>query len=469
MMRTLLIVLLVACSAKSTPTSKPHVSSTGSNLEAAITPIARVTPLFSFTEATGGNPRAGLVLGPDGKFWGAAWQRGPNAGTTTTGSSCSSNAAWFGDTDAQRYRCPGSIFRVARDGSAFEVVHAFTPMDSYQRNADGYQPVAPLIDGRDGWMYGTTSKGGQPALSATIAGCGVVYRIHVASLEYQVLHHFCSKPRTVDGAYPYGGLVHDGRGNLFGVTKSGGGTSTYAGGVYKLDAARKLVPVHGFDEVVRVSGQPATNAEGGNTFGAPVLGLDGKLHGWHSAYGKFGRGTVWTMDPATGRVDVRHHFVPYTFGGNNDNAPLQSMIVGSDGALYGTNEFGGPSGTGIIFRVDENGIYTELRTFDAISLLSTPRNSNTTGALPIGTLYEHTDGLLYGTTFYGGTNGVGAIYRVSKSGSVFELVHSFTGGTTAPGGSFPSAGFVRGCDGALYSTTFHGGNGPGVIYRLEVD
>lgn len=166
-----LVLLLVACSG-----SKPQTANVVTKL-AISSPVVRV---HSLVRSDGGHPRAELIQGPDGKFYGVTWQNGPNDGGDEL-KSCSSNFYW--GKDQQKYECPGTVYRVSADGSNFEVMHAFSILDYLGRNQDGYQPVAALTDGGDGWIYGTASKGGlansEGSPMSTIRGCGTAYRINV--------------------------------------------------------------------------------------------------------------------------------------------------------------------------------------------------------------------------------------------------------------------------------------------------
>src|SRR5579859_6926592 len=71
------------------------------------------------------------------------------------------------------------------------------------------------------------------------------------------------------------------------------------------------------------------------------------------------------------------------------------------------------------------------------------------GAWPEGGLVQGSDGSFYGTTHYGGTNGLGTIFRISSNGFLTSL-YSFTGGND---GFIPMDGLVQGSDGDFYGTT----------------
>jgi len=187
---------------------------------------------------------------------------------------------------------------------------------------------------------------------------------------------------------------------------------------------------------------------------------------------------VYVLDPVSQDFQVLYNFASYTPPCNADNAPLQSLMLASNGILYGTTEFGGAHGGGLIFKVTPpttlpaagdatHGEVTILHDFGPCSAHASPRFSNADGAYPLGTLTEGADGLLYGTTYYGGANGVGTIFRIAKDGSGFESLYSFVPGHDAAGtGAYPATGLVRLPDDSLVGTTFLGGLGYGVVYRV---
>lgn len=415
--------------------------------------------IASLSDAVGGHPQAPLVVGPDGMLWGTAWQRGPNA--LSEGGACSSTASW--DTDAQERQCPGSVFRLWPDGSGLEVVHAFTTLDAGNRNDDGYQPVAGLTVGNDGLVYGTTTKGGRPAAAAaTTGGMGVMFRIDPASLAFDVVHTCGAAPRAQDCKFLYGGFVVDAGGSLVTSSKSGLAFTNQAGGFVRLDPATlTLTTIHAFAPV-NYAATPDINADGGNPTSTPAIDSDGRLHSLQGGWGPMGGGTIVSVGTI---ATVDRAFSPLgdpTI--NRDNTALQSLTVASDGRLYGTRAYAGDNGTGEIFRLDANG-YEPLLSFAPAIGSSSPRFANTTGAVPLGTMLE-VDGALIGTTFYGGAQGVGCVFRFDPATLEIELLHSFTGGA---GGARPVAGVIVGPDGALYGTTRVGGApGPGTIYRLSI-
>ena len=140
----------------------------------------------------------------------------------------------------------------------------------------------------------------------------------------------------------------------------------------------------------------------------------------------------------------------YSF--RNLGEPRAGLTQASDGNLYGTTHFGGTSGVGTIFRVDGAG---ELRTLHSFG--------HTDGAFPDAGLIEAADGNFYGTTSRGGAANRGTVFRMNPSGRV-ERLHSFSGSD----GATPVAGLVQASDGRFYGTASEGGaNGIGTIFRID--
>jgi uncharacterized repeat protein (TIGR03803 family) len=365
-----------------------------------------------------GHPRAGLILTPDGKL--------------------------YGTTDCQRDKsrnivAGGTVYQVDPLNKTIAHMHDFSLLDNKLHNADGVCPLAPLSIGADGLLYGTASLGGS-------VGGGVLFRFKPGdNTTFTVLHHFGTSEHQSDGANPLGGVASDGHGAYYGATHSGV--------IYRWDGS-SVTPVHAFDPLK----SDRTNFGGSTPYGSPVFGADGKLYGSTFYGGKNGRGTVYSMDPATKNFQVIHDFEPYTFTGNGDNTPLQSLFLASDGALYGANEFGGASGNGLLWKVS-GGVFSTLHEFS--SYLSNPRFSNWDGGQPLSTLAEGADDMIYGTTFYGGANSVGTIFRITKDGTGFESLFSFQPGSD-PGGTYPYTGLTRMPNGSMVGTTY----GSPVVYRL---
>src|SRR5437667_92006 len=79
-----------------------------------------------------------------------------------------------------------------------------------------------------------------------------------------------------------------------------------------------------------------------------------------------------------------------------------------------------------------------------------------TGYVAKAGLLKASDGKFYGTTFYGGRDGFGTVFRLNQDGSAFQTLHHFQG-TNFSDGAGPHAPLIEGSDGLLYGTTQWGG------------
>jgi uncharacterized repeat protein (TIGR03803 family) len=150
---------------------------------------------------------------------------------------------------------------------------------------------------------------------------------------------------------------------------------------------------------------------------------------------------------------VLHHFLADGSG----QIPESGVIEGWDGAFYGTTLQGG-SGSGTVFGLSKDGTgYRIVHSFDF-----TPDN----GRSPRTGLILGSDGALYGSTMLGGTRDEGTVFRLKSDGSGFRILHRFvrSAGVT----DFPSpTRLFAGLDGALYGATISGDQyGAGTVFRL---
>jgi uncharacterized repeat protein (TIGR03803 family) len=149
----------------------------------------------------------------------------------------------------------------------------------------------------------------------------------------------------------------------------------------------------------------------------------------------------------------------YSFGGVASDGinPEGGLVRGSDGNFYGTTFGGGTNSYGTVFRISASGAYTNLYSFGTV-----PND----GEYPKGQLIQGRDGNFYGLTLGGGTNlYYGTIFRISAGGSYTNL-YSF--GSGPYDGFDPEAGLVQGSDGNLYGTTLEGGsNSVGTVFRIS--
>lgn len=147
-----------------------------------------------------------------------------------------------------------------------------------------------------------------------------------------------------------------------------------------------------------------------------------------------------------------------------------TVIQASDGNFYGVTaassvgKSNAPGGT--IFKLTPARGFTLLHTF-------TPNGNQYPNGSQPGLLAEGLDGNLYGTTFAGGSQNVGVLYRIAKDGTGFRVLHSFCSSQGCADGSLAS-GVTAGADGNIYGATSLGGmpcsgtGGCGTIFEFEI-
>ena len=149
----------------------------------------------------------------------------------------------------------------------------------------------------------------------------------------------------------------------------------------------------------------------------------------------------------------------YSFGSSPDDSlwPNSELVAGPDGNFYGTTAFGGQRSEGTVFRISSNGSEAVLFSFGQVQ---------SDGLSPSAGVVLGNDGNFYGTTDGGGAYGGGTVFRLTPGGTE-AILHSFGG--SAYDGQNPLAGLVQGGDGSFYGTTYFGGtNGQGIVFKIDV-
>jgi uncharacterized repeat protein (TIGR03803 family) len=306
-----------------------------------------------------------------------------------------------------------------------------TTLYSFPGGLDGSNPFGGVVRDSAGNLYGTTENGGD-------FNFGTVYKIDNAGNE-TVLHSFAGGS---DGASPVAGLVRDSAGNLYGATPNGGGPSS-SGTVFKVNSSGKETVLHGFAGGARGSlpqrGVIVDSA--GNIYGTTEVGGD------RSCNNQSGCGVVFELN-ASGMETVLHTFTPTDIAAN----PVSSLVRDAAGNLFGTTFHGGV-GVGTVFELDATGKETILYIFSGAA----------DGGFPLdGLLVDGED--LAGITSSGGTNQRGVAFKIDKFGNE-TVLHNFTGGTD---GSSPSGVLIRDSAGNLYGTTLYGGAfNKGTAFELD--
>jgi uncharacterized repeat protein (TIGR03803 family) len=303
---------------------------------------------------------------------------------------------------------------------------------NFTGGSDGGDPYGTLVQDKAGNLWGTTEQGGS-------SGYGTVFKLTKSGKE-TVLYSFTG---GADGANPSAGLVLSGN-TLYGTTECGGSGSGCSGGGGSGNGVVFELNINTGTETVLYTFRGLDGA--GPSTG---LALDdrGNLYGTTSTGGSTNYGVVFEVVPKTKKETMLH-----SFDWSDGAYPTSARLNTTEEILFGTANAGGSSGAGVVFSLTiKSGTYTVLYSFTGYP----------DGEYPQGTLALDPKGNLYGTTDWGGDSGCD---DYSGCGTVFEVVpktkresvlYSFQGGTD---GGYPHGGVIRDTKGQLYGTTGSGGD-----------
>ena len=338
------------------------------------------------------------------------------------------------------------------------VAGATGPIGSFASNV----AITMISSGTNGTQAGTAEAIPSALSMADESSFSVDYA------DLTTLYSFCSAPNCTDGWYADAGLIQDDAGNLYSTTYLGGYSGCAngygCGTVFTLDTKGHETVLYSFCP----GGYPC--GDGNN----PVAGLiqdgAGNLYGTTfyggnsgDGCGNCGGGTVFKVD-GTGHETALYSFcsAPNCTDGTY---PSAGLIQDAAGNLYGTTINGGnPNsdcpfgayGCGTVFKLDDTGRETVLYSF-----CSAP--NCTDGAKPEAGLIQDAAGNLYGTTYQGGANGEGTVFRVNSTGGE-AVLYSFCSAPNCTDGAYPYAGLIQDSAGNLYGTTSFGGANVGCDY-----
>jgi uncharacterized repeat protein (TIGR03803 family) len=232
------------------------------------------------------------------------------------------------------------------------------------------------------------------------------------------------------------------------------------GGQFDNGMIFRVNPVGDYETLVHFTNNNSRN-KGKGPGGRLTLGTDGNFYGTTGEGGANGKGTVFKVTPSGELTTLLESTTFYRGGTARGNSPRGALCPGPDGSLYGTTERGGNSDFGTIFKMDAFGNRTTLVHF-------TGNSGANRGARPQTGLVLASDGNFYGATFYGGTNDLGTLFRLTPAGVHTTLV-DFTGNGATNKGAWCSTRLVQGADGHLYGMGNGGGAGDyGTIFRITL-
>lgn len=381
----------------------------------------------------------------------------------------------------------------------------FNSLVSFNISNGAYPYGSSVVQGRDGNLYGTTSIGGANNGCGGHSGCGVFYKFNPTTNVLTTLYSFCALSSCADGANPQAGVVLGKDGNFYGSTSFGGSVTCNCGTIFRMTPAGVLTTLHVFSTTDGADPQgPLIQASDGNFYGTTYLGgasnvgtlfqvtPAGKLTTLHSFSGSDGSGPFTgviqgtngslygtTFSGGAGSVGTIFQMAPnktfttlHSFNFSDGVFP-NGLVQATDGNLYGTASGGGTStacnggSCGTIYKLTLNGAtVTTLYNFD----------DGLGGAQPSAGLIQATDNNLYGTTVYGGANhlsscqgnlGCGIIFSIPTTGGAVTTLHSF-----AFTDGFGPGVLLQSTSGVLYGTTDSGGNSSnqcdcGTIFSLD--
>jgi uncharacterized repeat protein (TIGR03803 family) len=308
---------------------------------------------------------------------------------------------------------PGAAFRLTTDGQ-YKVMHAFS-------GSDGQMPSGGLTLGRDGWFYGSTVSGGP-------GGWGTLYKMR-SDGHVTTLHYYSGN----NGGTPWAAPIQSVAGDFYGVTHG----SFNFGQIYRVSSSGQYTKLHSmtiFEGIYQVA--PLVQGTDFAFYGAAI-----------DTGGTGGPGDLYRIT-STGAFEVL-----YGFDGTNGFHPSGGLIQATDGNFYGVAAQGGTYGAGTVFRMTPDFSVNVLYNF----------TGGADGDSPIGRIVQASDGNLYGTTYGGGMNGMGVLFRLTLSGT-YTVLHDFDG----PTGSEPASALMQHTNGRLYGMTAGGGSANlGVFFSLD--
>ena len=339
----------------------------------------------------------------------------------------------YGTTAAGGQYTYGSMFKFDPSNSN----KPETPVYSFG-SVSGETPNALTYDPANGKFYGTAVGGGNNS-------DGAIFEFDPSGNAVTTLYSFAGGPG--DGANPYDALTYDpANGKFYGTAANGG---TFSGGaVFEFDPSNNAETlIYSFGSV---------SGDGETPYAAltydPVTNV---FYGTAGSGGAYSDGAIFKFDPSN---STKPETLIYSFGSIiGDGKDPSAALTYLNGVFYGTASFGGHNKTyGTIFKFDpSNNTETTIYSF----------SGSGDGSSPNGITYDSANRMFYGTAYYGGAYGYGAIFKFDPSNNAETTLHSF--GSVSGDGENPNALLYDSADGTFYGTAGSGGkNGYGAIFEF---
>jgi uncharacterized repeat protein (TIGR03803 family) len=268
----------------------------------------------------------------------------------------------------------GTVFEIANGSNTLRTLASFD-------GTDGNEPTGSLVlDSQDN-LYGTTFYGG--------TGDGTVFEIANGSNSITTVASFDY------AGYPYSGLVTDGQGNLYGTDLLNDGE------VFEIAKGSNAITT-----LAKFNG-----LNGSSPYGTLVVDGLGNVYGTTEDGGPAGHGDVFELAKDVGLITI---IAP--FNGANGSDSVGGLIMDGQGNLYGTTEIGGATDDGTVFEIPQG--------LDTITTVTSFNRAN--GSAPTSSLLVDSQGHLYGMSQNGGAAGDGTVFELGVGGTIQATDPSFS-------------------------------------------
>ena len=281
---------------------------------------------------------------------------------------------------------------------------------------------------------------------------------------------FCELANCADGANPFGDLIADAKGNLFGTTQAGGSRAfNVNGGGTVFEITKEAGGGYATTPTTLINFCTLANCADGTT---PRAGLiadrDGNLFGTTESGGAHNSGTVFeVVKTAKGYASTPTVLASLCSLPNcaDGQAPEGPVLIDAHGNLFGTTVQGGVNGAGTVFEIVKTAKGYASTPVPIVSFCTL--NNCADGANPQAGLIADDHGNLFGTTTGGGANDAGTVFEIVKTTHGYASTTNILVSFNISNGAHPFAGLILDAKGNLFGTTRDGGaNGGGTVFEI---